>query len=175
MTERADVLNNQAILLARDGQFTDAIACLRRAIHIDRTNYLVWYNLGITYRDAGDLMEALEALRNAVRISPEKEDVVETISVLCMQLHMMDEAFAYCQDGLDFHPLSERLWNLMGVLQFNSDDLDCAAESFEMAITINPYYLDALYNLFDTYTSQNNTKAADIIQQRIKELKGKRK
>ncbi|MCQ2573374.1 MAG: tetratricopeptide repeat protein [Treponema sp.] len=175
MIERADTLNNQAILLAKDGQFSDAIACLRRAIHIDRNNSLVWYNLGITYRDAGDMMEALTALRNAFRISPQKEDVVESLSVLLLNMHMIDEAFKVCQDGLDFHPMSERLWNLMGVLQFNNDDYAAAAENFEMAVTINPYYSDALYNLRDAYSELKNVKAAVIINERIQELEGKNK
>jgi len=170
MIERADKLNNQAILLAKDGQFTDAIACLRRAIHIDRNNYLVWYNLGITYRDAGDMMEALKALRNAFRISPQREDVAETLAVHLLNMHMMDEAFNVCQDGLDFHPTSEKLWNVMGVLHFNNDDYSHAAESFEMAVTLDPYYADALLNLRDTYIELHNAKAAAVIEMRAKDL-----
>ena len=172
MTERADVLNNQAILLAKDGQYNDAIACLRRAIHIDRTNYLVWFNLGITYRDSGNMMEALAAFRNAFRISPQREDVVETLSIHLLKMHMADEAFQVCQDGLDFNPTSEKLWNVMGVLNFNMDDFSSAAECFEMAVTINPYSFDALYNLRDTYLELNNVKAAGILEGRIRELEG---
>lgn len=170
MLERADTLNNQAILLAKDGQYTDAIACLRRAIHIDRNNYLVWYNLGITYRDAGEMMEALKALRIAMKISPQREDVAETLSVHLLNMHMMDEAFSVCQDGLDFHPLSEKLWNVMGVLHFNNNDYKSASESFEMAITLDPYYADALLNLRDTYNELNQKSAAEIIQLKLWEM-----
>lgn len=172
MKERADILNNQAILLAKDGHFSDAIACFRRAIHIDRNNYLVWFNLGITYRDAGEMMEALNAFRNAFRISPQREDVVETLAVHLLNMHMIDEAFEVCQDGLDFHPVSGKLWNLCGVLHFNSSEYELASESFEMAVTIDPYYSDALYNLRDTYMELKNLQAAGIIERRIIELEG---
>ena len=43
MTERADKLNNHAIILAADGEYTEAIACFKRAIIIQRDNYLLWY------------------------------------------------------------------------------------------------------------------------------------
>lgn len=175
MKERADVLNNQAILFARDGQYSDAIACLRRAIHIDRNNYLPWYNLGITYRDAGDMTEALKAFKIAFHISPSKEDVAETLAVHLMNMHMIDEGFKVVEDGLDFHPASERLWNVMGVLQFNADEYDLAADSFEMAVTIDPYYADALYNLRDTYIELHKTRSAAIIEARLLELEGKKK
>jgi len=174
MKERADILNNQAILFARDGQYSDAIACLRRAIHIDRNNYLPWYNLGITYRDAGEMGEALDAFRIAFRISPAKEDVAETLAVHLLNMHMVDEAFKVVEDGLDFHPASEHLWNVMGVLQFNCDEYALAADSFEMAVTIDPYYADALYNLRDTYVELHKAKAAAIIEMRLRELEGKK-
>lgn len=115
-------------------------------------------------------MEALEAFRNAFRISPQKEDVAEALAVHLMNMHMMDEAFKVVEDGLDYHPTSERLWNVMGVLQFNCDEYDLASDSFEMAVTIDPYYADALFNLRDTYTELHRHKAAAIIDARLKEI-----
>ena len=60
MIESCEKLNNQAINLAASGDFEEAIACLKRAITIEKENYLLWFNLGITYRDAGDLQKAKE-------------------------------------------------------------------------------------------------------------------
>lgn len=170
MIERADTLNNQAILFAREGHFSEAIAFLRRAIHIDRTNYLPWYNLAITYRDSGDMIQALEAFKNAFSICPQKEDVAEALAVHLLKMHMMDEAMKVIDDGLDYHPTSERLWNVRGVIQFNCDLFDLAAECFEMAVSIDPYYEDALFNLRDTYRELHRHKAAVIIDLRLKEI-----
>ena len=69
MIERADTLNNQAILLASDGAYSEAIACFKRAIVIDKNNYLLWFNLGVTYRDAGNLVDAENSLETAYRIA----------------------------------------------------------------------------------------------------------
>ena len=174
MTERADTLNNQAILFASDGQYSDAIACFRRAIHIDRENYLLWFNLGLTYRDSGDLVEAYNALKNAYGIAPDNEDVVETLAIICMNLHLDDEAYAFCFDGIDYHPTSAKLWNLGGVLHFRDEDFNTAAEYFEMAITINPFYLDALYNLRDTYEEQKNLTGVKVCEEQIKNIEGRK-
>ena len=84
MLERSDTLNNQAILLASDGAYNEAIACFKRAIIIDKENYLLWFNLGVTYRDAGNLTEAENALETAYRMAPEKEDVAETFATICL-------------------------------------------------------------------------------------------
>ena len=47
---------------AKEENFKDAIACFKRALVIEKENYLLWYNLGITYRDAGDLRKAKDSL-----------------------------------------------------------------------------------------------------------------
>ena len=65
MLENCEKLNNQAINLASKGNFEEAIACLKRAITIEKENYLLWYNLGITYRDAGDLYNAKVSVEKA--------------------------------------------------------------------------------------------------------------
>ena len=84
MTERSDTLNNQAIILASDGAYNEAIACFKRAIVIDKENYLLWFNLGVTYRDAGNLLEAERALETAHNIAPENEEVAETYATICL-------------------------------------------------------------------------------------------
>ena len=62
MKENPEILNSQAIELASHGQYVEAIACFKRAITIARDNSLLWYNLGITYRDAGMMQLAKDAL-----------------------------------------------------------------------------------------------------------------
>ena len=106
MIERADTLNNQAILLASDGAFTEAIACFKRAIVIDKGNYLLWFNLGVTYRDAGSLPDAEMALETAWNIAPEKEDVAETFATICLMQKKLSKVQQICMDSLDLNPLN---------------------------------------------------------------------
>ena len=68
----------------------------------------------------------------------------------------VEEALSFCTEGLDYYPLDAHLWNTMGVLFFSQQLYKDASECFEKAITINPYYYDALYNLRDTYDELGN-------------------
>ena len=80
MIETVERLNNQAIILAKDGSFKEAIACFARAITIEKDNSLLWYNLALTYRDAGQLKEAKDALFKAKDISPDDQEILEELS-----------------------------------------------------------------------------------------------
>ncbi|MBP5695270.1 MAG: tetratricopeptide repeat protein [Treponema sp.] len=127
MRERPDKLNNQAILLASGGEYTEAIACFKRAIIIERNNYLLWYNLGITYRDSGDLANARASLEKAHQIAPEKQDVLETLSTMCIQQEDYEGSLMYSQEGLENWPENPGFWNLTGVAFFNMEKYDLAS------------------------------------------------
>lgn len=171
MIERADKLNNQAILLASGGDYTEAIACFKRAIIIQRDNYLLWYNLGITYRDCGDLENARASLEKSHQISPEKADVLETLSTICIQQGDFSTALYYAQEGLEQNPEYPGFWNLSGVALFNMEEYETASESFEQALCINPYYEQALYNLRDTYTELHNHTGAEECDKKLRALR----
>ena len=170
MLERSDTLNNQAILLASDGAYNEAIACFKRAIVIDKDNYLLWFNLGVTYRDAGNLADAENSLETAYRIAPEKEDVAETFATICLMQKKYSKVQCICMESLDLNPLNPHLWNLLGVTEFQTENYNEASSYFEQAVSINPYYLDALYNLRDTYSVINNPKGEAACNARIQEL-----
>lgn len=170
MLERSDTLNNQAIILASDGAYNEAIACFKRAIVIDKENYLLWFNLGVTYRDAGNLTDAENSLEMAFKIAPEKEDVGETYATICLMQKKYAKVQQICMETLDFNPVNPHLWNLLGVTEFQQENYEEASNFFEQAVSINPYYLDALYNLRDTYSVLNNTKGEAACNARIKEV-----
>lgn len=170
MKEQSDRLNNQAIILASDGAYSEAIACFKRAITLERDNYLLWYNLGITYRDAGNLEEAKNSLCTAFAISPENPDVEETYATVCLMQKDFDLVHQICEESLDYNPLHSHLWNLLGVSEFQSENYEKASEYFEYAVSINPYYLDALYNLKDTYSVIKNKTGEAECAQKIKDI-----
>ena len=171
MIERADTLNNQAIILASDGAYKEAIACFKRALVIDKSNSLLWFNLGVTYRDGGDLEEAEKALATAYKIAPDNGDIQETYATTCLMQKKYAKTREICEESLDLNPLNAHLFNLLGVVEFQNESYDEAAEWFEEAVYINPYYLDARYNLKDTYSQLKNRNGEIECDRKIKELK----
>ena len=102
MTESADFLNSQAIELASQGCYTEAIACFVRAISLSRENYLLWYNLGITYRDSGKLEEAADALFQAYKLNCSDAEVYESLSHVYYLSGDFESALMVNLEGLDF-------------------------------------------------------------------------
>ena len=170
MTENSESLNTQAIDLASKGEYTDAIACLVSAIRIDRDNYLLWYNLGVTYRDAGQMDSARNALLTARGMNPHDQDVLDSLALVCYSLGRMEEAFQYSFEALSINNMNAHIWNNLGVFYFAENDYEEAAESFEQAVSLYPHYVDALVNLRDTYEELGNTVGVEECRNKLKTL-----
>ena len=171
MLENPELLNNQAVELAQNGSYTEAIACFMRAISIQKNNANLWYNLGVTYRDSGNAEHAKMAFLQALDIDPVDECTIEALSEICFQKSEFVEAMTYCWEGLDLNPFNSHLWNTLGAVNFNMENFEDASSAFEQALFLNPYYYDALYNLRDTYIELKNFAGAEVCQQKMKEIK----
>ena len=168
--EQPDKLNNEAIHLASDGHFTEAIACYKRALTIDQNIYLLWFNMGVTYRDMGNLKSALDCLARAYAIAPHNDDVAETYAQIALTAKHFTLVQEICEEELDYNPLDTHLWNLLGVKCFQTEDYESAAEFFEQAVYITPYYEDALFNLKDTYNVLGNAAGEAECLKKLQEL-----
>ncbi|HZK20525.1 MAG TPA: tetratricopeptide repeat protein [Treponemataceae bacterium] len=174
MKESPEKLNTQAISLASEGSFKEAVACFHQALLIEKSNYLLWYNLGLTYRDYGNLELAKEALLQAYKCNEYDQDVIETLSLVCYAMDNIDAAFLYCRLGLEVNPENPHMWNNMGVFFFSKGEYADASDAFETALSIYPHYYDALYNLRDTYIELNNTVGSEECSLKLKFLSKKR-
>ncbi|OJF76502.1 MAG: hypothetical protein BKP49_06625 [Treponema sp. CETP13] len=170
MKEYAENLNAQAINLASKGLFKESIACFRKAIQLESSNYLLWFNLGITYRDSGNLKSAKKAMLEAYKLNPKDSDVIEALSLIYYNLDDIDSAFMYCATGIEENPQNARMWNNMGVFFFSKGDYKEASEVLETAVSLNPHYYDALYNLRDTYKELGNIAGSEECNLKLKSL-----
>ncbi len=171
MRENSEHLNVQAIEHASHGEYPEAIACLQRALSFDKKNHLLWFNLGITYRNSGDLPLAKQSLLNAVSIEEMDDEILGTLGLVCFGLNQYEEAFEYYRVGLELNGENALIWNNLGVLHFSLGEFNEASEAFEEAITIDPHYYDALFNLRDAYVELGNSVGASVCEERLKQLK----
>lgn len=175
MDKQALQLNEQAIELSARGNYKDAIACFLSAIHIEKKNHLLWYNLGITYRDFGDLQAAKNALFQAHKLSPENTEILETLSLVCYADEELEDAYVWAYEALEINPQNANIWNNIGVYHFFESDFSAAALAFEKALCIYPHYYDALFNLKDTYLELGNKVGAKECESKMREITKKGK
>ena len=166
MQESADFLNNQAIELASRGNFTEAIACYKRAITIERENSLLWFNVEVTYQKPGDLRAAKRAFSTALEMNPADEEAAEQLAIVCLERKEFMEAAEHCRFGLEQNPVNAHLWNTLGVIFFNQEEYPTAAESFERAVAIHPDDYDALDDFRDTYSELGNKAGEAVCEER---------
>ena len=170
MIENAEKLNDQAVKLAQSGSVNEAILCFKRAITLNSKNYLFWFNLGLTFRNSGNLREAKHAIEQSYTLASYDADVIEALAAVCFELGDFEEALDCCYEGIYTFPENSHLWNTIGVVHFNQEEYQEAADNFEHALSLNPYYYDALFNLRDTYIELRNTKGAAEIEKRMQSL-----
>ena len=170
MHENPAVLNNNAILLSKAGKFDEAVACFKRALLMDNNNSLFWYNLGMTYRDAGRTEDAINALETSFKINPNHMDVILSLATILFQEENYLESLMYCSLGIDVCHTDSNLWNLLGVNHFALEEYELASMDFENSLMFNPYNADALFNLRDTYDELGNKTGAHECDRRLKEI-----
>ena len=171
MLESCEQLNNQAVSLAARGAYTEAIACLRRAITMQKTNYRLWFNLALTYNESGKINDAINAMEKAFLINSTDEEVIDTLAVFNQIAGKLEKAMQYCSLGLAINDKNPHFWNTKGVVHFNLTDYGKACEAFEHAVTLDPYYYDALFNLCDTYSELGNKAGEKACRDQMAMLK----
>lgn len=174
MLESSEQLNNQAVKLAFKGEYPEAIACLKRAITVEKENYLLWFNLALTYRDAGDFEAAKSSMEYALRLNRGNEDVIEALANLCISMQLFDDAMFYCITGLEVNDMNPHFWNTAGVIHFQIEEYVEAADFFEHAVSISPHYYDALFNLRDTYEQIGNRTGLEECNRKLEVFKGRK-
>ncbi|MGL4981554.1 MAG: tetratricopeptide repeat protein [Treponemataceae bacterium] len=170
MYENSENLNIQAIELASIGEYKEALACLKCALSYDKTNYLLWFNLGIMYRASGDLESAKSSLLQALNLSQNDDELFDCLGLVHYSLQDYPAAFDFYIRGLEVKNTNPNLWNNLGVLLFIEQDYKAACDAFEQAVTIYPHFYDALFNLRDTYEQLGDSKAAEICNETLKSL-----
>ncbi len=158
MLESAEKLNNQAVEYVMHGNFDDAIACLKRAVIVEKENFILWYNLALTYRDSGDYEDAIYYCKHAYDLNPDSMEVITTLTNLYFANGDIENAKNYCTAGFVSEESNPEIWNLAGVIAFSEKDYEHAAAAFQRAVELNPFFYEALYNLRDTYEALGNER-----------------
>lgn len=147
----------------------DAAACLEKLTLIapdTLTYYEMLVNLYNRMRD-GD--KAISCYRRLLRRHPKLANTHYNLGYLLKQYHYYEEALAAYRDALNCGiERPEEVYLNMAVIY--SDHLrqeQKAKESLEVALSLNPEYIAALFNLANIYEEEGNKKTAQALFEKI--------
>jgi tetratricopeptide (TPR) repeat protein len=102
-------LSNQSLELAKQGDFTDAVATARQAIQLQPDNGIAHYNLGLLLADSGDLPAAIAEVRKAISLSPLRPALYLGLARMNEKANDRNGAIDSLQHALLLDPADRRL------------------------------------------------------------------
>jgi tetratricopeptide (TPR) repeat protein len=168
--ETAASLNDSGIALTEANRPIDAIPLFRKALLMEPGNPLLWLNLGIAQHRSGEYEGAEESIERCRSLDDDNFEAWGELGLLCYEGERYEEAEFFYNGALERNDSSPRLWNNLGVLYFTEGAYDDARECFERAISLDPYYWDALFNIRDACGELGDERAAVEFDRRLKEL-----
>lgn len=115
-------------------------------------------NLGDVYARHGELKKAAEEFETAIEIKPNYADAYHNLANTQQQLAQQEDsdeyltlAIANYQKAIELNPNLWQSYQHLGVIYFNQEQYEPAAEEFKKAIEINPTDLNLIYNLGIVY------------------------
>ncbi|MBF0358176.1 MAG: tetratricopeptide repeat protein [Magnetococcales bacterium] len=176
-----DALNLLGIIGQKLNRHDLAVEQFQRAIAVDSSGAVLYYNLATSLYPLGRREEAIEALQTALEKSPGDIQITEYLKAISntsltetsvdyssmsaddllkkgVALHqsgMVDEALKLYRRSLEIQPLQASAHSNIGVILQSQGKLDDAVFNFKKAIKIQPDYTQAYNNLGAVLQEQN--------------------
>ncbi len=125
-----------------------------------KTTAEYWFYLGLAYGDLGRYKEAIEAYKQAIRISPDLVEAYNNLGIAYAKSGMYKEAIESHKQAIRINPDYAVAHYSLGLDYDNLGMYKEAIESYKQAIRINSDYAVAHYSLGIAYSSLDMYKEA---------------
>ena len=129
------------------------------------------YLAACIYQRAGQLEQAAEELREAVRSAPEEIYLRIELARTYMRLHSFDDARIVCEETLAQDPENPIIWTVLGWLYQQLERYDDAVRAFHRAVDLRPDNAFGYEALVQAAEAGNDLVTALEIYERLVELK----
>jgi len=159
--EDAEILNKQALQLAKQRNFQEAIQHWRKAILINKFDPDFYFNLGLAYFEMKNYTKGLDHCLETVKLCPIYYRAHFLLGSIYAKSRKFQDAVNHLHAGLLFQPQNVMgLVNLGAVLSILKKN-DEAIASFEKAIALSPKEIRAYLGLGKLYSSINDRANAN--------------
>jgi len=143
----SEAVGQLGVLAAKGGEPEKAAQLVEQALSMDKycspaRNYLSRKAL-----DDGKPDEAIKHCRIALLGDPDNMNAYLNMAVAWFRKGQLDVGELVCQSALRIDKDSAPILNMLGLIHLKKDDVRGAITMFQMAVTADPYFLDARRNL----------------------------
>ena len=162
--------NNLGIVLKKQGQFDEAIACYKKAIQLDPKYVHAHNNLSVVFREQGKWDESIASCRRAIELDPKSVSAHNNLGNAFAQQPKLDEAIGSYKKAIELDPEYAFAHNNLSVVLRRQGKLDEAIASCRRAIELDSKYAAAHHNLGAALGAQGRFDEAIAAYQQAIEL-----
>ena len=143
--------NNYYILgrcLRKEKRYSESRDMLVEAIELDKTNYMAYYELGLTLDESDKKDTAIIMFSNALKINSEFKEAKIALAITYSEIGRYKEAISLYEELIKEERANEEVWyNLGNIYYYNKAESDKAEECYLKATEINSKLYVAWFNL----------------------------
>lgn len=147
-------MRETALTFTRQGDFSNAILVLNKALQAYPKNFIIQQDLGLNYMYSNDFAKALEYIKPLLERPEASDQVYQVAGNLYQNLGDKKEADKVYRRGIKAFPESGMLYNFYGQLLWDTKDPD-AIGMFEKGIQVEPGYSKNYLNAAYYYADKN--------------------
>ena len=145
---------NVAYAYLASGEQEEAIAPFEEAVDRGATDAQIFTFLGQLYRRQDQNQQAVQILEEGREIHPQDEDILNQLLNAYVATDQIQKARDSFRSAVQANPENEIYRYNYGSLLLQAQDYDAAIEQLEKAVSIDPNYASALYNLGAAYQNK---------------------
>ena len=143
------------------GQYKDAVDAYKQALKLDETNPDTQYALGLTYGKQNRTDEEILAYRRTLALKPDHANAIEKLGLALYRSKRYNDA-ANAFDQLKTYKPDDKTFNYLGESFFEDGKVDQSVDAFNNAVSMNPDFDKARFNLGRAYLKQGNRDMAQV-------------
>lgn len=143
------------------GQYKEAADAYRQAIKLDGNNAEIYYALGISLNKSGKIDEEILAYKRAIVLKPDYTNALELLGTAYFKQKKYIEAVGVFEQ-LKTYKSDARLYNYLGESYFELGKIEDSITAFNNAVSYNPDFDQARYNLGRSYLKLGDHDAAAV-------------
>ena len=153
-------------------RFDEAIKHYLKAIELNPDNAEARNNLGVAYKENGDLTAAIESYQKAISLKPDYVDAYNNLGIVYNELGMNENAVTSYKKALELKPDFAEVYNNIGVAFRALGKSEDAIIHYKKAIELDPKnkgIWDSLFYTFVTLPLSGSTKV-DAFHDKVREI-----